>query len=218
MPLSYKHFCPVARALEKIGDKWSLLIVRDLLVGPQRFTDLLEYLRPITPKGLTQRLRELESSGIVEREETWGRRQFRYRLTPAGKELGPILEALASWGFRHALHPPLPGETVHPDLVMRSLTASLNKSGRRLSRRVRWLMRFPCRRYLLIFDRGQWHYEPAEAEQADLIITTTPENWATVFTAPRAERRPLAKSIQLKGSKEQQKEFYYLFDLKQTKG
>ena len=82
MTQTYGHFCPVARTLEKIGDKWSLLIIRDLLTGPQRFTDLLGYLNHITPKWLTQRLRELESSGIVERDQKSGRRQVWYKLTP----------------------------------------------------------------------------------------------------------------------------------------
>ena len=59
MTLRFQHFCPAAGALEKIGEKWSLLIIRDLLRGPQRFTDLLGYLSNITPAWLTQRLRRL---------------------------------------------------------------------------------------------------------------------------------------------------------------
>lgn len=217
MPRSYGHFCPVARALEKIGDKWSLLIIRDLLVGPQRFSDLLGYLHPITPKWLTQRLRELERSGIVARESLPGRREVRYQLTTAGRELGPIVEALASWGFRHAMRPPLPGETVHPDLLMRSLTASLNKSGRRLSRKRQWLIRFPLRRFLLVFDQDGWRYQATEAEEGDLTISSTPEQWARVFTAPRSERSLLVKEIQLEGSPARIKEFLDLFGLPPVK-
>jgi len=213
MTCTYRHFCPVARALEKIGDKWSLLVIRDLLVGPQRFTDLLDYLHPITPKWLTHRLRELENSGIVERETRAGRREVRYKLTPMGYELGPIIEALASWGYRHALHPPLPEETVHPELLMRSLTASLNKSGRRSPRPTQWLIRFPRRRFFLIFDGHQWDYESTEAEKAELTASTTPETWASVFTAPRAERPRLAKFIHLKGEPDRVREFLSLFDL-----
>ena len=66
MATRYSHFCPVARSLERIGDRWSLLIVRDLLQGPQRFTDLIGSLSHITPKWLTLRLRELASAGIVD--------------------------------------------------------------------------------------------------------------------------------------------------------
>ena len=83
---TYNHFCPVARSLEVIGEKWSLLIVRDLLRGPQRFTDLLRGLNNITPKWLTLRLRELESAGIVERDQEPGRKEVRYRLTEKGQK------------------------------------------------------------------------------------------------------------------------------------
>jgi DNA-binding HxlR family transcriptional regulator len=63
---SYQHFCPAARALEVIGGKWSLLIVRDLLAGPRRFSDLRRSLAGITPKWLSARLRALETDGVVE--------------------------------------------------------------------------------------------------------------------------------------------------------
>ena len=113
MTTTYGHFCPVARALEKIGDKWSLLIVRDLLRKPQRFTDLKEYLTHITPKWLTLRLRELEEAGIVQRDRQPGRREVWYRLTPAGRDLAPVMESLAAWGIRHA-HAASPSGRSHP--------------------------------------------------------------------------------------------------------
>src|SRR5262249_46786897 len=64
----YRHFCMMARALEVVGEHWSLLIVRDLLLGPQRFTDLARSLQEITPTRLTNRLRQLEAAGVVTRE------------------------------------------------------------------------------------------------------------------------------------------------------
>jgi len=213
MAQSYKHFCPVARTLEKIGDKWSLLIIRDLLPGPQRFTDLLGYLNHITPKWLTQRLRELESSGIVERDSKPGRRQVWYHLTPAGRDLSPVVDALSTWGFRYAMRPPLPGEVVHPDLLMRGLTSSLNKKGKRLTRPATWLMQFPQTKYCLSFGNNSWSSSREEAPNADLRITTTPEIWATVFTAPRSERNRLAKDIQIDGAPKRIEEFRKTFGL-----
>ena len=212
MTQTYGHFCPVARTLEKIGDKWSLLIIRDLLSGPQRFTDLLGYLNHITPKWLTQRLRELESSGIVERDKKAGRRQVWYKLTAAGRDLAPIVDALTDWGFRHAMRPPLPGEVVHPELLMRSLTSSLNKKGKRLPRPARWSMKFPQIRYALSYDNG-WSTRREEAFDADLNITTTPEIWATVFTAPRSDRSRLAKDIQIEGPPDRIEEFLKTFGI-----
>ncbi len=212
MTQTYGHFCPVARTLEKIGDKWSLLIIRDLLTGPQRFTDLLGYLNHITPKWLTQRLRELESSGIIERDKKAGRRQVWYKLTTAGGELGPIVDALATWGFRYAMRPPIPGEVVHPDLLMRALTSSLNKKGKRLPRPAKWLMQFPQAQYSLSFN-NDWSSCREEDPNSDIKITTTPEIWATVFTAPRSDRSRLAKTIQIDGAPDRIEEFLHTFGI-----
>lgn len=213
MTKTYGHFCPVARALEKIGDKWSLLIIRDLLAGPQRFTDLMGYLNNITPKWLTQRLRELESSGIVKRDSKRGRRQVWYSLTPAGSDLAPIVEALSSWGFRYAMRPPIPGETVPPDLLMRSLTSSLNKRGKRPPQPVKWLMKFPQDSYTLSFEQDGWSSCRAEDATADLEITTSPETWAIVFTSPRSDRSRQARNIRIDGNTDKIQEFKKIFGL-----
>ena len=84
-----QHFCPVAQALERVGDRWSFLIVRDLMRGPQRFTDLQRYMAGITPKRLTVNLRTLESEGLIEREREPGRREVWYRLTEKGQGFVP---------------------------------------------------------------------------------------------------------------------------------
>src|SRR5246500_2314000 len=110
---TYDHFCLTARTLEQVGDRWSLLVVRDLLTGPKRFTDLMDRLGGITPKTLTQRLRELEEGGIVEADREPGRREVRYRLTAAGEDLAPAVEALGWGGGRHAWGAAAPGGA-HP--------------------------------------------------------------------------------------------------------
>src|ERR1700727_3822903 len=91
---TYDHFCLTARALERVGDRWSLLVIRDLLSGPKRFTDLKDRLGGITPKTLSQRLRELEDTGILTADREPGRREGWDRLTPAGDELGTGIEGL----------------------------------------------------------------------------------------------------------------------------
>src|ERR1700729_3753821 len=88
---TYDHFCLVARALERVGDRWSLLVIRDLLTGAKRFTDLMDRLGGITPKTLSQRLRELEDTGILTADREPGRREGWDRLTPAGGDPGPGL-------------------------------------------------------------------------------------------------------------------------------
>src|SRR5215218_1468544 len=110
---TYGHYCAAARALQVVGEKWSLLVVRDLLLGPLRFSDLLRSLGGITPKLLTLRLRELETAGVVERDEEPGRREVWYRLSPAGQALRPVVQELLVWGLDYA-PPPAPGERVDP--------------------------------------------------------------------------------------------------------
>src|SRR5690348_14291594 len=122
----YQQNCPVARALDVIGEKWSLLIVRDLLPGPQRFSDLLASLGTITPKWLTQRLRELEGGGIVVRQQEAGRREVRYRLTSKGRELAPVVEALAGWGSSHG-RPSAPEDAPHPGRLLLATAVWLNR-------------------------------------------------------------------------------------------
>ncbi len=91
---------------------------RDLLLGPRRFTALSRSLGGITPTRLRDRLRRLEAADVVVREEAASGREVWYRLTAAGEELRPVVEALGAWGFRHAPEPPYPSEPVHPDHVM----------------------------------------------------------------------------------------------------
>ena len=94
--------CPVALSLDVIGQRWTLLIVRDLLEGPARFQDLAESLAPVTPSVLSARLKRLTESGLVEREfySDYPPRA-RYRLTESGRDLGPVVGALYKFGQRH---------------------------------------------------------------------------------------------------------------------
>jgi DNA-binding HxlR family transcriptional regulator len=82
---TYGHFYLLAKALERVGDRWALLVVSDLLLGPKRFTELIERMDGITPKTLTRRLRDLEEDGLVEVDRQAGRREVWYGLTPADK-------------------------------------------------------------------------------------------------------------------------------------
>lgn len=93
---SYGQFCGLSRALDAVGDRWNLLIVRDLLIGPMRFGELRSSLRGIATNLLTERLRTLEAEGIVERR--LGDPGVRYALTPWGAALREPIEALARWG------------------------------------------------------------------------------------------------------------------------
>ncbi len=102
-----QEHCPVARTLNVLGDRWTLLIVRDILAFRRhRFTELLESLPGISPNLLSQRLKQLEDAGIVRRElYSEHPPRMEYRLTEKGKALGPVLSAMRDWGDRYEPSP-----------------------------------------------------------------------------------------------------------------
>ena len=195
-----QHFCPVAQTLERVGDRWSFLIVRDLMRGPQRFTDLQRYLAGITPKRLTVNLRALESEGMVEREREEGRREVWYRLTAKGKDFVPVIKALAAWGLEYPLRAPLPGETVYPEHAVGLLSSTLNQRGVRLPGPVKWTVRFGANSVFTIsFDGEQWSIEPTDVPDADVRIETTPETWAAFLYSSKDERQRLLEAMRVSG-------------------
>jgi DNA-binding HxlR family transcriptional regulator len=98
----YGQFCPVAKSAEIMGDPWSLLIVRELLLGSNRFSTLQKGLPRISPTVLNTRLKELEGNGVLIKRRLSGQRGHEYRLTAAGRELSTVIEAFAVWGMRWA--------------------------------------------------------------------------------------------------------------------
>lgn len=97
---SYHEYCGLAKALDVVGERWTLLVVRNLLLGPLRYSDLLRGLPGITTNLLAQRLREMEQVGIVERVGGASSDAARaYRLTPLGAGLEPAIHALGAWGW-----------------------------------------------------------------------------------------------------------------------
>ena len=102
MPKRYGQACPVAKSLEVVGDRWTLLLVRDLLRGPRRFQDLLESLAGIPPNILSDRLKLMEEHALVARRfYSEHPPRAEYALTDKGRELGVVVGALAVWGSRH---------------------------------------------------------------------------------------------------------------------
>ncbi|MFK8033516.1 MAG: winged helix-turn-helix transcriptional regulator [Hyphomicrobiales bacterium] len=98
----YGQFCPIAKTAEILGDPWSILIIRELLLGSNRFNTSQSGLPRISPTILNKRLKEMEASGVIAKRPIHGRRGHEYRLTPAGRELSPLIDAYAVWGMRWA--------------------------------------------------------------------------------------------------------------------
>ena len=98
----FRSRCPVAKSLELLGERWTLLVIRDLLSGSRRFQDLQTSLDGIAPNVLSERLKILEEHGIVAREfYSEHPPRAAYALTPRGRDLGMVVGALAVWGARH---------------------------------------------------------------------------------------------------------------------
>lgn len=116
---SYGDPCGIARALDAAGERWAFLVVRELLLGPKRFTDLRTSLATASPNVLSQRLRELVEVGVVEKRS--GRGGQAYALTPWGEELHPILLALGRWGARA---PQIAGKKLGLDAFLLALEAT----------------------------------------------------------------------------------------------
>jgi DNA-binding HxlR family transcriptional regulator len=151
----YGQYCPTARAVEILGDRWTLLIVRDLLSGAQHFNELERGLPGIPKALLTERLRRLEQVGAVVRQSEPESRKTCYQLTPAGWELYPVIESLTRWGAKWAFGEPEPSE-LNPILLlwwMRDLTKREELPRQRVV--VEFLFREARpKRYWLVLDPG----------------------------------------------------------------
>ncbi len=102
MSFRYGQICPVSKAAELLGERWTLLIIRELVLGTTRFNDFQRALSQISPTLLTKRLNQLEEAGLVVRKTMPDQRRIEYHPTAASKELKPIILGLGEWGMRWA--------------------------------------------------------------------------------------------------------------------
>jgi DNA-binding HxlR family transcriptional regulator len=120
----YGQYCPLARGAEVLGDRWTLLIIREMLHGVARFNELERFLPGISRSVLAQRLRHLQRVGLVERSVDSNGHRSVYLLTEAGRDLRPVVQAIGSWGAKWAFGDPDPAE-LDPDLVVRWISRHL---------------------------------------------------------------------------------------------
>src|SRR5580692_12706806 len=109
---SYGEYCALAKTLDVVGDRWTLLVIRELAIrGACRYTDLRNGLPGIATNLLAERLRDLEQAGVVVREDAPPPIATNvFRLTPRGEELGPVLDALGRWGIPYMVEGPQPDD------------------------------------------------------------------------------------------------------------
>ena len=133
-PIGYQTFCPVGSALNVVGERWALLIVRDLLLGPRRYSELLSGVGGIGTDILAARLRTLQEHGVV-RQVGRGRAQ-RYELTESGQALRPVLTELARWGAERLRLPADPSQ-IPPRVPLTSMLVGATAIPRRAERPLR---------------------------------------------------------------------------------
>ena len=169
---SYLDGCSSAHALDLVGDRWALLIVRDLLFGPKRFTDLQAGLPHGSPNVLTQRLRELETAGVVQRRRLPAPASANvYELTDWGAQLEPILIGLQRWG---AGSPTLPHDVpVGCDAAMLALKNTFNPAAA-TGVRIVAEVRFGLGTFRLSVDDGTIDISRGSADHPDITLETDP--------------------------------------------
>jgi DNA-binding HxlR family transcriptional regulator len=164
MPAAYGQFCPIAQAAEVLTERWTLLVVRELLGGSTRFNEIQRGVPLMSSSLLSRRLGELERAGIITRAPLEGERGHSYRLTPAGEALGPLVLSLGIWS-RDWLKREVTSETADPALLMWDMQRNLS------------LDRLPQERLVVFFrypqapDKKRSWWLVAEPGGADLCVT-----------------------------------------------
>jgi DNA-binding HxlR family transcriptional regulator len=152
---SYAQYCPVAKATEILGDRWTLLILREMLGGASGFNELQRGLPGISRSVLTDRMRALERAEVLERRTGPKGRTLDYRLTPAGRDLRPVVQAIGEWGATWALTEPR-AEELDPYLLVVWMARHVDRG--RLPRRrtvIRFEFRNPKRRYWMVLEPSE---------------------------------------------------------------
>jgi DNA-binding HxlR family transcriptional regulator len=167
----YGQYCGLARALELVGERWALLIVRDLLVGPRRFSDLRRGLPRIPTNVLSDRLKELEADGIVQRRVLPRPASATvYELTPYGSQIEDALMRLGLWGAQ-SLGEPRPGEIMTPDSMTIALRSTFVPAAAK-SQRLMYELRLGSIVLNAGVDDGKLQVGEGPAARADLVIET----------------------------------------------
>ena len=181
---SYRQYCGIARALDLVGERWALLVVRELALGPKRFTDLREGLPGIATNVLSQRLQELQRDGVVTRRRLPPPAASDvYELTEYGRELVPVMLSLGRWGAR-TMGARAPAQALRAEWLAVALKAYYRpQAAKGLTARIGLDLgdaQFTCS-----LNRGQLEIAPGASAPADLTITADPETFVGFLAGAR---------------------------------
>jgi DNA-binding HxlR family transcriptional regulator len=187
---THEDGCGIAHASDLLGQRWALLVVRELLLGPKRFTDLRTGIPDISPNVLGQRLRELEESGIVSRRKLAPPAAVQvYELTQWGRELEPAVLALGRWASKSPLFPR--GAEMGPDSLVLALKSTFQPEkadGLEASYEL-WLRAVP---FNISVKQGEFQATRGEAESPDATVSSDPGAIASVVFGGK----PLGKAVE----------------------
>jgi DNA-binding HxlR family transcriptional regulator len=176
---TYGDLCGIARALDVVGERWALLVIRELLLGPKRFTDLRGGLPKIGPDVLSQRLRELEAAGVVRRVTLAPPAASRiYELTDRGRELEPVVLELGRWGSRAPV--PSPEAKLGPDSAVLALKTLFDPAAAG-DLTGTFELRLDGQPFRARVGRGRFDVARGSADQPDAVIESDPNTLAAVL-------------------------------------
>ena len=178
---SYAQLCGIATALDVIGDRWTPLVVRDLLLGPLRFGDLAEGLPGIGTNTLAARLKHLEASGVVYRRLLpLPDRGTVYELTTYGRELEPILLALGRWGTKSMGR--LPSDVTSRSRWLVAAMLAFHDERQRIARPTTWELRMTDGAFTVRAEGTSLSVTAGAPDEADLVITARDEHLHRLLT------------------------------------
>lgn len=209
---TYEDGCATAHALDLIGERWALLVVRELILGPKRFTDLRAGLPGISPNVLTQRLTELEEASILQRRKlpppasAWV-----YELTPWGLELEKVIMSIGRWGARSPQL--MQGYPLSIDALILSFRTMFSSEAAG-DFRATIEIRLGDERFRARIERGEMELVRGTAERPDAVIETTPEMLTgVVYGGVKFNDAVKAEQLVVIGDKSAAKRFVTLFPL-----
>jgi DNA-binding HxlR family transcriptional regulator len=208
MAKHYGQYCPVAHALELVGERWALLVVRELLGGPKRYTDLAGALPGIGTNILANRLRDLEGAGVIAKRRLPPPAAANvYELTPYGEELREPLYALGRWGAR-SLGPPTSKDNLAPGWLVNAVRATCKGC---TTDKV-YELRVDDESVTARFEDEELVVERGSSEDADTVIETDPATLFCVASGEVAIREALgSKAVKVTGSRGDAEHFLSLF-------
>jgi DNA-binding HxlR family transcriptional regulator len=210
---SYGEACRFAHALDLVGERWALLVVRELLLGPKRFTDLRTGLPHASSNILSERLRDLEQGGVIQRRKLPPpAASVVYELTEWGRELEPVVTKLGAWGARSPFPPD--SEEIGPDSIVLALR-SLFDAAAAADLSATYELRIGEQRFRVEIANGELDLNRGRATDPDVSLTA-PD--APTLAAVLTDQLPLddalvSGAVQIEGGKQAAKRFLRLFPM-----